>query len=62
MTAAGKVVEVTFSASVCGRAAMSYTTVLAYVDAAAMADEAVRVAAGLADKFHATLIGEDARI
>jgi hypothetical protein len=41
---------------------MSYTTVLAYVDAAAMADEAVRVAAGLADKFHATLIGEDARI
>lgn len=36
---------------------MSYATVLAYIDAAVRAEEVARVAAGLADKFHATLIG-----
>lgn len=36
---------------------MSYTTVLTYVDAAATAEGPARVAAGLADKFHAILIG-----
>ncbi len=39
---------------------MSYTTLLVYVDATATADEAVRVAAGLADKFSAMLIGMSA--
>lgn len=36
---------------------MSYTTLLVYVDAAEQAEAAVRVAAGLADRFNATLIG-----
>jgi nucleotide-binding universal stress UspA family protein len=36
---------------------VSYATVLAYIDAAVRAEEVARVAAGLADKFHATLIG-----
>ena len=36
---------------------MSYATLLVYVDAAEEADTAVRVAAELADRFNATLIG-----
>jgi len=36
---------------------MSYVTLLVYVDAAGEVDAAVRVAAGLADRFNATLIG-----
>jgi nucleotide-binding universal stress UspA family protein len=36
---------------------MSYATLLVYVDAAEDADTAVRVAAELADRFNATLIG-----
>jgi nucleotide-binding universal stress UspA family protein len=36
---------------------MSYTTLLVYVDAAEEVDAAVHVAAGLADRFNATLIG-----
>ncbi len=39
---------------------MSYTTLLVYVDAAARAEEPVRIAAGLADRFNATLIGMSA--
>jgi len=36
---------------------MSYTTLMVYVDAGHTPEEQVRVAANLADKFHATLIG-----
>ena len=36
---------------------MSYATLLVYVDAATESDTAVRIAADLADKFNATLIG-----
>jgi nucleotide-binding universal stress UspA family protein len=36
---------------------MSYATLLVYVDAAEEAETAVRAAAGLADRFNATLIG-----
>jgi nucleotide-binding universal stress UspA family protein len=36
---------------------MTYTTLLVYVDTADEVDAAVRVAAGLADRFNATLIG-----
>lgn len=36
---------------------MSYATVLIYVDAGVRIEEPIRVAAGLADKFHATLTG-----
>ncbi len=39
---------------------MSYTTLLVYVDALATAEEPVRIAADLADKFNATLIGMSA--
>ena len=41
-------------------AVMSYTTLLVYVDVGATNEEAVRVAAGLADKFTAILIGMSA--
>jgi nucleotide-binding universal stress UspA family protein len=36
---------------------MSFTTLLAYVDATEAADEHVRVAVGLADRFNAMLVG-----
>src|SRR3974390_2367725 len=39
---------------------MSYTTLLFYVDVGATNEEAVRIAAGLADKFTAMLIGMSA--
>jgi len=39
---------------------MSFTTLLSYVDVAAQVDAPVRLAAGLADRFNATLIGMSA--
>ena len=36
---------------------MSYAVVMAYVDANSMPEERVRLAASLAEKFNATLIG-----